>query len=731
MTKYIHVYDAYNYKNQSNRSTENQDIFTKNYRNIFNYGFNTTLSISIWTLNNKYNIFDNINNSNTNVISTNKQIYNIYTISTFIPINDFFNIMQQNLFPLNQFNVTNFILDKTLNIFKQKITKINFETNNNINLLNIILNNFEDIKMNLSQMTNINFIFIHINILNLSNFYINQFKQQINGLYLLFILSYIVDKINIGSNMVISFNMHTFKFNLQVLTLYISLFQEYYIYKNEASTSDLCYCILKNKKEVSSDYIQNIKKILNDFFLPNYDIELYNKFKYIYNMTNDDKQLFTGSNINFFKQIIFKDDNLKKIFNKLVLDVNQLNYNYFYKASEKLYKKILILDTNTQDQYITDELKKKSLLNAIQFAQENNIPLKPEYDLYTLKIKYQRYLFKDLVTFQKRILYKFDSHKINHNNINLSQKIDFRSLPDYYIQALHKEKLELIGLENRKKNKDVYNKVHDKLQYYNIKLNNIVAEKYNITKDKITIDWIQMTEILNNFNIINNKATLNTFHLFRSSDKSFLDAINNYITNKTSMDIDKWSFVSEPLKNISDNEKYIKKYAKNIDLITSDYEIDNKTIFSIYLLVFALLKSGGNCIIKRKIPINNNQELSLLYIFYAHFREMYFFKSNNSNDTTEYYLVGINYSPISDDLLNKLLLFLKNYELSGLIDVNNIDYKFLSRLDKTQHKMIDRYNKYIRQTVYFIDMYHTISEETWKQIEDEIEETINMLINEL
>jgi hypothetical protein len=332
--------------------------------------------------------------------------------------------------------------------------------------------------------------------------------------------------------------MLTFKFNLQVLTLYISLFKEYYIHKATVNTSDTCFILLKNKKEISSDYILNIKKISNNILFPNYDVEYYDTFNYMSRLNDNDKKLFSGSNISFFKKIKFKDNNLKKIFNKLVLDIIKTNYDHYSDTSALLYKKILILDTDSIDQYITNDIKRKNLLDAIQFAEKNNLPLKSEYDLEAFKIKYLQFIFDDITSFKKSMLFKIklkiDLLKDDINS-KISNNVDFKDIPEYYNNVIKKEKLEIMILEKDKIQKiydDDYDRIHHKIHIYNHKRYEIIAKIYNVDKIYITNDWINITKILHKFSFLINPINKNnTFHIFEPYLEPTVHAIEKYINN--------------------------------------------------------------------------------------------------------------------------------------------------------------------------------------------------------
>ena len=72
-------------------------------------------------------------------------------------------------------------------------------------------------------------------------------------------------------------------------------------------------------------------------------------------------------------------------------------------------------------------------------------------------------------------------------------------------------------------------------------------------------------------------------------------------------------------------------------------------------MIFACCKVGGNCVLKRFIPIENTQEIYMMYLFYCVFDKVIIYKPKLNYQSSEYYLCGINYLGIDDKLFEKLI----------------------------------------------------------------------------
>jgi hypothetical protein len=190
---------------------------------------------------------------------------------------------------------------------------------------------------------------------------------------------------------------------------------------------------------------------------------------------------------------------------------------------------------------------------------------------------------------------------------------------------------------------------------------------------------------------------------------------------------DNYDFGSDNSGDITkyENIQYYRKNHNDYDLITAGCGsiTDNNILsYSQYLMIFSCCKKGGNSIIKRVFPIENTQELTMLYLFYYLFENVIVYKPKLNYHSQEYYLIGLNYKGIKPQLLDKLINFLKDYKTIGFMI--NIPMNFMLQVDKMQNELIENMNKYIKKQIYFCDNYETITKEEWIIIKKTIKEKI-------
>jgi hypothetical protein len=185
------------------------------------------------------------------------------------------------------------------------------------------------------------------------------------------------------------------------------------------------------------------------------------------------------------------------------------------------------------------------------------------------------------------------------------------------------------------------------------------------------------------------------------------------------------------ITNYKNIEYYVKNHGQN-DFVTGDCglsiflkDLGYKMSFSMYVLMLGLLKNGGTCVLKKRFPINNNQELYMLYICYLSFDRVYMYKPRQNYQSNEYYLICTGYNQIKKELFDELLNFLKNYSLKGMCDYNKMDDKFLLQLDEGQNILQDNMNNFIRRKIYFVDNFHEMTDNDWAMIKNAIKEKIN------
>ena len=126
--------------------------------------------------------------------------------------------------------------------------------------------------------------------------------------------------------------------------------------------------------------------------------------------------------------------------------------------------------------------------------------------------------------------------------------------------------------------------------------------------------------------------------------------------------------------------------------------------------------------VKKYVPIDNTQEIYMLYLFYCLFDKVIIYKPKLNYQSQEYYLCGLNYLGINNDLLDKLINFLKNYKLNGFS--SDIPNNFVLQIDKAQHELLDNMNNFIKKKIYFCDNFDKLTETDWENINKNCKEKI-------
>ena len=181
---------------------------------------------------------------------------------------------------------------------------------------------------------------------------------------------------------------------------------------------------------------------------------------------------------------------------------------------------------------------------------------------------------------------------------------------------------------------------------------------------------------------------------------------------------------------------YYAKYTKDVDFITSDcgipmdLESENNNLlvkleFCALMFMLFNVPKGKNFVAKLFCPPAMNVEVSMLYLVYKHFDEVYFYKPTVNPFSKEYYLIAKGYHPVSDDCREKLEETLKNFDQVFNEDLGLFkEYPeiFMSQLVRIQRKLADHYIYNFNRQLYYVDNFEGLSDEQYKIINDSIDE---------
>lgn len=418
------------------------------------------------------------------------------------------------------------------------------------------------------------------------------------------------------------------------------------------------------------------------------------------------------NNLQFIKDFIVQEDIVKLETFRKMID----NYHYVKNGGGERAEKNLIL---------------KIFRRSLDFLKKNNIPLKIKYTNFNkelLDVEFNQN-FSDYI----RNFNKTDS------KITMKKKdYNFKDL-DYIENRLKIYKRRQDYMDD-KRHYDI-SKIFLK-PYHNLK--NIIGKKLGI---KISQGFIKMYEILNLFNILPSKRHIKTFHAceapgqFIMACKYYLKKNNPNISwdwNAQSLspsftsalkddyklmerNPDKWDFAPDHSGDITkiENIKYYAKYLKEVDLVTfdcgenySDYfkatyqdKISIDLNIASILMILNGLKKSSNFVIKVFLPQNSKFIISLNYLLYKSFENLHIYKPLQNPNSSEIYLIGKNYRPLEDKIINKLFdYYQKNDYDSFLFD---FEKKFISDYESNMVHFTQKNINALTSLIYYDESYDT------------------------
>ena len=276
----------------------------------------------------------------------------------------------------------------------------------------------------------------------------------------------------------------------------------------------------------------------------------------------------------------------------------------------------------------------------------------------------------------------------------------------------------------------------------------IVEENYNT--GKISQAWLKMYEILTQIKLIDCGNNIKTFHICEAPG-NFISAINHYA--KTVLGV-KFEWKAQSLATdivgvgFGDDYGYIKKYRSNwdfgadgtgditkidnivyyrdmigdmdVDLITSDCGLSlgecgaignmTKIHYSAFVAILMCLPRGKNFVAKYFMPIVKPIEFCILYILYKHFDKLIFYKPVVNVFSKEFYICGIGYKGMIDEMIQVLLDKVHNYDENFSL-YKSYPRSFINQLVVVSNEIMDNYLINFRRQIYFVDNYNFIDTE--------------------
>jgi len=782
-----YITQIFNFKKDLNKLTniKNDDVIINkiiSYKNdILYYKFVNYTSFCLWELNQRYDIIQKNYNY---IYEISSYSYNTLGESIMMFYDKYFPTKQDikiNSINLDFLMANNEIknISNDVMIGYKKILKNVYFTN---------IHNMNEYILFLDKIKKIDIIFLNFEpIITIIGTYA---QYNIMRMFELYTFLKIINKISTSGSIYI--NLHTIvgKKHLKLISFYCSFFKEYHIVLPKLAERDekCLYLILKDKKEGSFDSSKLLEIIANNapmlginnkIFNPETDL-IYSKVKTRINT----KIYFSSFDENIINKIKINDNNIKTIYKNLSIDFKNMIKHHYHNMLIKLDTFNYLYDkkiNGTLTETEINNIKLKNIEACKEWARRYNMPLAPKYSISHYDVSYENIIYRDIVSFENDIIFRFKSYDNTDFDIEFTTKDDFGNLPISFEKMIGKSREDKKAFEYR--NADTYRNIKKKIDYYYKKITYVIALTYDLPNDCVNNDeWLRILEILNKINIIDtSKTNLKSFHICEFAGL-FINAISfflnikaqnilwswkaqrlnpkneqiyddNFITNNLDILDDReirMIYDEQMLNTYSDNYDYgldntgditkydnIQYYRKNhndYDLVTAGCGTTQTNTgyilsYSQYLMIFSCCKVGGNAILKKIFPIENTQELSMLYLFYSLFKSVIIYKPKINYHSQEYFLVGLNYKGIDTKLLDKLIDFLKEYKTVGFI--TSLPNTFTLQVDKAQNELIENMNKFIKKQIYFCDNFNNITEEEWNILRKAIKEKIKDWINDI
>lgn len=556
-----------------------------------------------------------------------------------------------------------------------------------------------------------------------------------NNNYFIKRLESLVKVLNIGGTLFINISGITNYFITDMLSLLTEIFEEVYLYLSEFS----------NKTILATRII-----------CKNYNGNKFN-FKEVKLKLKENKSITTkinnikikkANNLSFIKN--YNDNFIDKI--KEINDYKLKEWSQFLDEIEYVYdsKKDIKL------------IQKEQVLNAIKIAKSLDLKIKDEYkgDLY--KEKTLMSILNNLYSYEETAQHKIKSNfnaKIIEPKTNENTWIKPLIVKHFNIQ----NEYENVNLEN-------YDKIQRLTRYYVGSLNKKVG---NLTNSFVgyrspSRAWLKMYEILETFDIIPNKETINSLHGCEAPG-NFILAINHFIKTRTNVKnfnwigqtyspdekivgdddalgdtyglikkySDKWDYGVTKTGDITkpENLTYYKEKYPNLDLVTLDCGVDwrdkNLDDYDTFLLfcqlLFVLRTCGkhGNGVIKIRIEsLGYASIMSIVVLLCSRFKYVYYYKPFPNPWSSEFYMVMKDYQDVLTDEEFKIIEdFVNNFDKNKEItDLTKVPDELKAQIYGATKKIVDRHIFFIKRGIYYVNNYDEIEREHYDKIKLRVNE---------
>ena len=436
--------------------------------------------------------------------------------------------------------------------------------------------------------------------------------------------------------------------------------------------------------------------------------------------------------------------------------------NFLSRINKMIYNRII--ENNNYKSELEDKLKKRNLAQALKWCKINKILVKPKYS--EENAYYARTVLNRLYSYDPIKIYKFTYYG---ETLPLADNISYDNDHIYYIDNLQRNKRKLNkikrGMDTRPNDK--VNEIIYKIRLYN-RAGKYVKQKFNAGDLNITNAWLKMYEILEHFSLVPKKEVIKTFHMCEAPGM-FISATNHYIKTKTKNNLDwyanslnpynkkvveklpslfkdeygligeyrdRWVWGAEQTGDITD-EKNIRSFKTdnrltNLDFVTSDCGLSteqkemNEQEGFLSILNYAqvlsaiyILSIGSDAVFKAFIPLSESITVSILYLLYCLFDELYVVKPSTSRKiNSEIYFVCKRFRGYPEALDERLFYILNNYNSEkAIFKRQDMSDEFINQIERCSYIFVREQIESIWDFFYYYDNYDDMMRDHGTEIE--------------
>jgi len=428
--------------------------------------------------------------------------------------------------------------------------------------------------------------------------------------------------------------------------------------------------------------------------------------------------------------------------------IKNFNNNFYPKiiGSHKklfdLHDKLKHMNKEETNTFISKRVSEQVRI-GVAWARKYDVVVNPVFDMSTIKDTLGKEI-KRMKAFD--LHYGKDKHKLP---------------PLKELTYNKKNKFEYLKFNVLKRRLNLYRRIMDPLDEQKLRftlgkidvyrpLKFILQKEYGIKN--VTNAWLKIYELVSKFDIIPRGKEIKSFHICEMPG-AFILGIDHYIRknmkgstfnwksqslnpyseyvkkhfdglgdqfNLVTDNPDKWFFGKDNTGNIMNekNMKYYHKKIKDIDFVTGDCGVhiegrafneqeifESKLNYSQVLMMLHVLPKGKNFVIKTFLPFSEPSTISWIYLLYCLFENLFILKPLTSRPAnSEIYIIGYNFSGISDEYLTHLRSVLKKYTYTkGIFRADQIPEDFLDSLYQASEYFINQQVEALKKVLYYYE----------------------------